>query len=142
MSHKDTSTTFRPIKEVREEQMSFTLCSSGAIVIKAGVDVSTSAATSAAILEQFSNEAEGRLIAETRYDWIANIAKVKTNFKPVLADATSAYAAGMLISYDMSGYVNRGYAEDLINMNMDRFQKAVKFLIEDKNKTAMGADNQ
>lgn len=124
--------------------MSFTLCTSGAIVIKAGANVSSTAAASSALLEQFSDEAEGRLCAETRYDWVANFTSLSAshpNFIPVLADATSAYAGAMLITYNMSGYTNRGYAEDLINVNMDRFQKAVKFLIEDKNKTAMGAVN-
>ena len=121
--------------------MSFTLCTSGAIVIKAGANVDSSAAASAALLEQFSNEAEGRLNAETRFDWVANFGSITTNFKPVLADVTSAYAGAMLVTMDMSGYTNRGYAEDIINMNMDRFQKGVKFLIEDKNKTAMGATN-
>ena len=116
-----------------------TLTTSGAIVVKAGANVSATAAASGAIVDQFLEEAEGRLIAETRYDWIANFSKIGTNFKPVLADAVSAYAAAMLIAYDMSGYTNRGYAEDLINVNMDRFQKAVAFLKEDLNKTSMGA---
>ncbi len=119
--------------------MSFTLCSSGAIVIKAVKHVNQDFAASGAVLEQLSDEAEGRLCAETRYDWVSNFSKIKTNFKPVLADATSAYAGAMLVTMDMSGYTNRGYAEDIINMNMDRFQKAVKFLVDDTNRTAMGA---
>ncbi len=119
--------------------MSFTLCTSEAIVVKAGVNVSTYASTSGAILEQLSDEAEGRINAETRFDWVDKFSNIGANFKPVLADATSSYAGAMLIAFDMSGYTNRGYAEDLINVNMDRFQKAVRFLTEDKNKTAMGA---
>ena len=121
--------------------MSFTLCTSGAIVVKAGANVSTTASTSGAILEQYSNEAEGRLCAETRYDWIANYSRIKANFKPILDDATSAYAAALLIAYDQDGYIGTS-GTDLINVNMDRFQKIVKFLQIDENKTAMGADNQ
>jgi len=119
--------------------MSFTLCTSGAIVTKAGANVSSTAAASAAILEQFCDEAEGRICAETRYDWVANIGSIGTNFKPALADACSSLAAVKLIAYDMSGYTGRGEAEDMININFDLAQKALKFLTEDKNKTKMGA---
>ena len=119
--------------------MSFTLCTSAAIVVKAGANVNSTAVASAAIVTQFADEAEGRLVAETRYDWVANFSKIKTNFKPILADACSAYAAAMLAGYDMSGYTNRGEAEDVVNINMDRFQKVVSLLKDDKVRTAMGA---
>ena len=119
--------------------MVFTLCSSGAIVIAAGLNVSSTASTSGAILQQLSDEAEGRLISETRYDWVANFSKIKTNFKPILADATARYAGAGLAIYDLSGYTNRGEGEDVINVNMDRFQKIVSLLQDDKVRTAMGA---
>jgi len=121
--------------------MSFILCTSGAIVYKAGANVSTLAAASGAILEQFSDEAEGRICAETKYDWLTNYSSIKASFKPILADAASGYAAAMLVAYDMSGYTTRGEGEDVVNMNMDRFQKAVALLKEDKIKTKMGATN-
>ena len=119
--------------------MSFTLCTSQAIVNAAGANVSSSASVSEGILIPLSDEAEGRLNAETRYDWVANLSKIGTNFKSVLADATANYAGAKLVDYDKSGYTNRGYAEDTINVNMDRFQKIVTFLKDDKVKTAMGA---
>jgi hypothetical protein len=121
--------------------MSFTLCSSGAIVIKAGKNVNSDAASSGAILEQFSDEAEGRICAETRYDWVSNYASIGSNFKPILTDVSSSLAAIKLVMYDMSGYTNRGEAEDVLNINFDLVQKALKVLADDKVKTKMGATN-
>lgn len=119
--------------------MSFTLCTSSAIVIKAGKNVDTTGAASSAILEQFSDEAEGFINGTTRYDWVANYSKIGTNYKPILADAASALAGSYLVAYDMSGYTNRGEAEDVINILHDRATRAIAILREDKHKTKMGA---
>lgn len=119
--------------------MSFTLCSSGAIVIKAGKNVDSTGSTSGVILEQFSDEAEAFINATTRYDWVANYSSIGTNFKQILADAASALAASYLVAYDMSGYTNRGEAEDVINILHDRATRAIAILKDDKHKTKMGA---
>lgn len=121
--------------------MSFTLCTSGAIVIRGGAGVSTDASTSAAILEQFSDDAEGYINTTTRFDWITNYASVKANFKPMLAVAASCLAAADLIAYDMSGYTGRGEAEDMINILYDRAQKAISKITDDKGKTPMGIED-
>ena len=122
--------------------MSFTLCTSGAIVIKAGINVSDTASTSGAILEQFSNDAEGYINGITRYDWVANYNLIGTNFKTLLADASSCLAASYLIAYDMSGYTSRGEAESLINILYDRAFKAVEALKDEKLKTKAGVTDQ
>lgn len=118
--------------------MSFTLCTSGAIVMKAGVYVNQTAAVSGAILQQFSDDAEGFINAMTRYDWVANYNAISTNFKPTLSDAASCFAASYLIAYDMSGYTSRGEAESIINVLYDRGMKAIKVLADSKLKTKMG----
>jgi len=113
--------------------MSFTLCTSGAIVIRAGHGVSSDASTSGAILEQFSDEAEGYINTATRFDWTADYSNVSTNFKPVLATASSCLAAVDLISYDMTDYNTRGEAESMINILYDRAQKAIDILEKKEN---------
>ena len=118
--------------------MSFTLCTSGAIVIKAGLNVNTLAATSAALLGQFSDEAEGFIAGQTRIDWVVKYASVPTTLQPVLADAAACLAATFLIAYDMGGYTGRGEAEDMININHDRAARAIRQLSDDKTKTMMG----
>jgi hypothetical protein len=108
--------------------MSFTFCTSGAIVYKAGLNVNANASTSGAILSQFSDEAEADICTATRTDFIANYANVPTNFKPTLADAAACLAAISLIAYDMSGYSGRGEAEDLINVLYDRSNYCISIL--------------
>lgn len=121
--------------------MSFTLCTSGAIVIRAGANADATASTSAALLEQFSNEAEGFINTQTKYDWVANYASVGANFKPILAEACAAWAGKKLIAYDMSGYTGRGYAESMINILHDETMRDIAQIKEDKIKTFMGVSN-
>ena len=117
--------------------MSFTLCTSEAIVAKAGANVNATAAVSGSLLEQFSEVAEGWLAAQTRVDWVANYAKVPTTLQPVLAEPVAAWAAKKLIAYNKLGYLT-GEANDLENINHDEALKAAKELSDDKVKTMMG----
>lgn len=97
--------------------MSFTLCTSGAIVQKAGKDVNSSAKTSYALLARYSEDAEGIICATARYDFVTNYANVTASGAIYfLANLASDLAAQKLIAYDMSGYTGITYAEDLINV--------------------------
>ena len=100
--------------------MSFTLCTSGAIIFKAGANASSAATTSGAMLADFCDEAEGQFCFRTRFDWVANWADVGANFKPAIADAVSDLAAMKVMNYDMSGYTSRqeaGTMLDILNNN-------------------------
>ena len=59
------------------------LCTSSAIINKAGVNVNQDLAASNAIISQLIDEADGRICAETRYDWENNNSGIKPNFNPV-----------------------------------------------------------
>ncbi len=119
--------------------MSFTLCTSGAIVIKAGKNVSSSAATSSALLEQFSDQSEATFNLFTRYDWIANFSKIGTNYKQAIGNAVSSIAGIELVKHDMSGYTNRGEAEDVVNILHDMASRIIRALNDDKYRTKVGA---
>lgn len=119
--------------------MSFTLCTSAAIVTRAGAHVDSTASTSAAILEQFSNEAEGFIVTATRYDWVANYSSVGANFKPMLSTVASCLAAADLIAYKMDDYTTRGEAESTINVLNDRAVKALNILEKKENQGVMVA---
>lgn len=119
--------------------MSFTLCSSGAIVIKAGKNVDTTASTSGAILEQYSNEAEADVNTLTGYDWVSNYANIGANYKQALASACSNLAGSYLIWYDPSGYTSRGEAQDMTNILHDRAMRIITAMKVDNIKTKMGA---
>lgn len=117
--------------------MSFTLCTSGAIILKSGLNANATAIASSAILGAFCDEAESEICALTRYDWVANIGSVNTNFKPILAAATSALAALKVIGYDPSGYTSRFEAQFMADILTDDYTRNLKALKEANIKEVM-----
>ena len=121
--------------------MAFNLCTSAAIVFKAGKDCNEGLKTSGAVLAQVSNEAEGFINAMTRYDWVTNYSKVGAQFSGALAAAASSWAAKNLVDYDKSGYLSKATADSKINLLHDETMKIIRQITDDKNKTKMGADD-
>ncbi len=83
--------------------MAGTLCLSGDVVLKAGVNVAT--LPTDADYDSIINQAEALISAVSRYDWVANYGTVETNFKPFLREVTSDIAAIYAINYDASGII-------------------------------------
>ena len=107
--------------------MSFTLCTSGAAVAKAGLHANTNVTTSGAIMNKFSEEAEGRIEAETRRSWVTNYAGLPAGVKGVLSDVSSSMIGMNVIAWDNTGYLTRE-ADTLMNHNDDRVLKGLAVL--------------
>ena len=105
--------------------MAWTLCTSGAAIAKAGANCNTDIRASGAILAQWSNEAEGRIVEETRRNWVTQHTGLPTDVKNVLSDVCSSLIAMQMISYDMSGYTDRREAETILDVQDDRANKAL-----------------
>ncbi len=112
-----------------------TFAASGAIVAKAGKNVSVAIPESA--FNDWIQEAEAEASLFSRFDWVASSAAITTVGTRVLNDAVSTLAAISAVKFDMSGYTSRIEAEDVINvlrdsalrkMQLIRDQKGVKFL--------------
>ncbi len=112
-----------------------TFTTSGAIVAKAGTNVSTAIPETA--FNDWIAEAEATCNIMSRYDYVANSAAITVNNLPILSEIQSALAAIEAVKFDMSGYTSRIEAEDAINVLRDqalrglsiiRDQKAVKFI--------------
>lgn len=86
--------------------MSFTLCTSQAIVRKAGANVNSTAAVSSALLAEICDQAESQVCEAVDYDLITNYASLAANLKPTIAKAVASIAAQDLIAYDPTGYLN------------------------------------
>ena len=117
--------------------MPFGYCTSGAIVAKAGKNASSTAIASAALLEQFSTEADAYLNVMTRHDW-STAPLPSASFLPILSDVASSIAAIKIISYDMSGFTSRGEAEDMINILYNGIAKGIEMLKDYKTKDTLG----
>lgn len=107
--------------------MSWTLCTSGAAVAKAGVHANSVVATSGAIMNQLSTDVEGRIEAETRRSWVANYSGLPTGVKGVLSDIASSMIGMNIIAWDTTGYLTRE-ADTLMNHNDDRITKGLAIL--------------
>jgi hypothetical protein len=118
--------------------MSWTLCTSGAAIAKAGKDANATITASGATLAEWSNEAEGFIASQTREDWVAHIASVGTNLKGALADCASDIVAMKIINYDLSGYPSRITAETMLDVLRDNVQRNIDNLSEDKTRKFMG----
>lgn len=108
--------------------MSWTLCTSGAAVFKAGANASSTATTSGAILAKWSDEAEGRIEAETRRKWVDNYSSLDTGIKNILSDVCTSLIAMNIINYDMSGFTSRQEAGTMLDVNDSRANDGLKIL--------------
>ena len=117
--------------------MVFSYCTSAAIVQKAGKNVNATAAASAALLQQLSADAEAYVNVMTRHAWDTSPFP-STSYLPILSDVTSCIAGAQLIAFDMSGYLSRAEAEDMINLLHDRANKIIAQLSEKNVQNTMG----
>ncbi len=106
--------------------MSFTLCTSGAVLADKGAGAS-SATTSGALLTSWSDLAEGRICAECHSDFITNWAAIPTSIQLAISDVCSAMIAMKAVKYDVRGYLTRE-ADMLMNSLDDRVNKGLAVL--------------
>lgn len=119
--------------------MTTTLCLSGAVLMKAGANVSsyftgTNAETN---LTPLINQAESYInvaIKEPGVNFVTLYSTLDADVKQILQDAASSHAAIAAISYDMSGYTSKSEAAQMLNVNYTRLSDAL-ILLKDKKHT-------
>jgi len=89
-------------------------CTSEAVTLKAGADVSTSLTTQYDTL--LIPYAESYVCNVCRYNYRDNYTSLTSDAALLLADVSSDLAAIEAIRYDMSGYESRMMAIDMINV--------------------------
>ena len=109
--------------------MSWTLCTSGAAIDKAGANRPT---VSGAMLALFSDQAEGKICAELHTDVVTNIASYGGQISGALSDICSSLIANKIINYDMSGYTSMREAETMLDVNDDIANKGLQVLKDKK----------
>ena len=106
--------------------MSWTLCTSGAAVLKAGTHAN-SISTSGSALAEWSTEAEGKIEADTGFSWVTNYSGLSTGIKGALSEVCSSLIAMKIIAYDVTGYLRRE-ADTLMNFNDEIVTKGLATL--------------
>ena len=107
--------------------MSWTLTTSGAAQVKAGVNASSTITNSGTELAKMSDEAEGYIEAVTRRTWVANHTGLSTGIKGVLSDVASSLIGMAIAEHDPTGYLTRE-ADMIMNFNDDRVTKGIRIL--------------
>jgi hypothetical protein len=108
-----------------------TLCTNSNVKYYAGANASATSYAEA-YTNVYIKEAEGFVCASSRYDWVTNYASVSAIGKEVLRKATAAYAAIMVINYDMSGFTSRLEAQTMLDILWSMVVEAVN-LLRDEN---------
>lgn len=113
--------------------MAETLTDSGAVKLAAGANVSTE--LTAAQYTKLINQAESLICLRTKKNWVELYSTLDEDYKKILEDAASSYAAIGAINYDMSGYYSRQEALTMLNVNWAKFKECLNKLEDDKYKT-------
>lgn len=117
--------------------MSWTLCTSGSAIAKAGAHANSTIIASGSVLAVWSDEAEGRVCAECHTDFVTNYADFETQIQNALSDATSSLIASKIVCYDPTGYLARE-ADLIMNFNDELYSKAMSIL-KDKAKQRLSS---
>ena len=111
--------------------MSWTLCTSGAAIAKAGAGANTTIIADGTTLAKWSTEAEGRICAETHTDFVTTASSL-TQIQNALSDVCSSLIANKIIAYDMSGYTSRQEAGTMLDFNDSTADDGLKILKDKK----------
>jgi hypothetical protein len=113
--------------------MTETFCTSGAVKLKAGANVST--AITGAQYTQLINQAESIINDAVKIEsvnLVSDFANMNADVKKILEDAASSRAALGAINYDMSGYTSRQEAQTMLDVNYVIFTDCMQLLKEKK----------
>ena len=113
--------------------MSWTLCTSGAAVVKAGAGANSSIIVSGSALSGWSDEVEGRIVTNTRRNWVTEYGSIgNTGVKNLLSEVSSDLIAMKIIAYDMKGFTSRFEAQLMLDQLRDNALGILKWLTDFK----------
>lgn len=101
---------------------------------KAGELVDATGWTEANI-NQWCAEAESYINCRTRKNWSDAYSGLNTDLRKILTEACTNLVAVYGTTYNMTGWVDRIIAEDMINVLMFRFNQCIKLLEDQKTVT-------
>lgn len=107
--------------------MSFTMCTSGQAIMRAGSNANSSIIIDVPTLNAWSTEAEGLIDAETGMSITANFGGYALSGAASIAAASKIAMA--IIAYDTTGYISRE-ADTLMNNNDGAYKAAIKNMKE------------
>lgn len=117
--------------------MTFTLTTQQEIIDKCGVNADTDLTTSQALLSRYCAQAEGKVCAVSRYDWLNNLPT--TSFAlSLLSDVTSDLVAMKVIKDSMGSYFSKAEALTMLNVLNDNVTSNLSLLKDSDVRAKMG----
>lgn len=105
-----------------------TLCDSGAVKLKVGLNATVLTAEQ---YTQLINQAEGAIAVESGKDYVADYSGYSDNYKKILEDAASSHAAMSTLGYDLNAN-SLATSQSILDINWTRFTNAMKLLKDKK----------
>ena len=99
-----------------------TLSNSGLVKLRAGADHT---ALTGAQYDEFIEETEGQIVADTGVNWLDVYSGLNDDFKKILQGAVSARAANGAIMNDPLALGGLAVATTMVNQNLDVYDRAV-----------------
>ena len=121
--------------------MTWTLCTSGSAIFKAGVGASATATADAVNLALLSDQSEGFISSFVRYDVVANYANLTAQGKSILSNLASSMIAEGIIGYDAKGYLMSGEQITALNRMETEIQRILPLIEKDKIKNYLNINN-
>lgn len=119
--------------------MAWTLTTSGAAIVKAGVNANSTITLSGARLAEWSDQVEGRIVAQTRRNWVTGYSSVDAGVQAILDDTASDLIAMKIINWDISSNPSR-ISETMLDVIRDNANQNMKTLKEFKSNTIKSVD--
>ena len=115
--------------------MTWTLCTSGSAVHRAGANVSSTIATSGSALADYSDEAEARISSLARVNVVTSYTAFTSEGRKILQELAANLIAEKMINYDLSGYTTLGEGTTMLNVLRTNTQELINMITEDKIKS-------
>lgn len=112
--------------------MSWTFTLSGSAIKKAGYDADSTITNDYTTLTKWSDQAEGRIVAETRRNWVSQYSTISGSaIAALLDDVASSMIAKNIIAFNMANY-SRGIAQTMLDVQEDIINSGLKVLSDFK----------
>jgi len=118
--------------------MAWTFCTSGAAVVKAGLNVNSTIVASGATLANWSNEAESVICDIARVDLITAFSSLTANGKEILQQLSSDMIAQKIIGYEPEAIGTTG-ATLRLNILENNIRRNINLIENDRIKTYLTA---
>jgi hypothetical protein len=108
--------------------MAPTLATYTDVLRRVSEEVADAVSSSEALINEFIEDVERTIVAETRRDWVDSYSDVNVNVKETLRTATASKAAELITTKHMAAEFSRAAAITNINVNLNEFNRTLKAL--------------